>query len=310
MNVSPRSALLALPLMVSLAAFAQAPPSADTFTTTAEPGKNFGSAPLLVVEKGTTSYLKFNLGSLPANASVAKATLRLYVDAVEQPGTFDAYEIEHPWTEGGLTASNAPGLGPSATGGHPVNISGSTNNQFILLDITSVVKQWVSGAVPNNGLGLALTTTKGVFSFDSKEAVLTSHEPELIVTLSGPAGPQGPPGQTGTQGPQGLPGPPGAAGPQGPAGPAGPKGTLATELETDITRDIPNSVAASIAFGCPNAAFPILLSGGYNTDAVAVPSFQVYQNFPTGNQSWQVSVWNTSGNTYHLTVYALCGAIQ
>lgn len=316
MIASPRSVLLALPLMVSLATFAQAPPSADTFTFSAEPGKNFGTSPLLVVEKGATAYLKFNLGTLPTSASVAKATLRLYVDAVEQNGTFDAYEIENPWTEGGLTANNAPGLGPSATGGHPVNISGSSNNQFILLDITTLAQEWASGKTPNDGLALALTSSKGAFSFDSKEAVLTSHEPELIITLSGPAGPQGPPGQTGATGPQGiqgLPGPVGPigpAGPQGPAGPAGPKGTLAAQLETDVAHDVPSFTQVAISFGCSNPAFPVLLSGGYTTDAIAVPNFQVYQSFPVSNQAWQVGVWNTSSSTYHLTLYALCGAIQ
>jgi Collagen triple helix repeat (20 copies) len=347
-SVLSRSVLLLLPLIPSLAAFSQAPPSADTFTFSAEPGKNFGGSPLLVVQNGSTSYLQFNLGTLPQNATVAKATLRLYVDAVQQSGTFDAYEIENAWTEGGLTANNAPGLGPSATNGNPVNISASSNNQFILLDITALVQQWISGAVPNNGLGLALTSAKGLFSFDSKEAVQTSHEPELIVTLSGPAGPQGPQGQTGTQGSQGLPGPQGPAGPIGPAGPqglqglngaqgpqglpgpqglagplgpagpqgstgpqgpAGAKGTLATEVETDVTHDIPTSTAVAIAFGCPNPAFPTLLSGGYTTDAIAVPNFQVYENIPVSN-AWQVNVWNTSGTTYHLTVTTLCGAIQ
>jgi hypothetical protein len=74
--------------------------------------------------------------------------------------------------------------------------------------------------------------------------------------------------------------------------------------------DIPNDTAVAVAFGCPNPAFPTLLSGGYITDAVAQPNFQVYQNFPVTNSAWQVNVWNTSGQTFHLTIYTLCSAIQ
>jgi len=66
---------------VSVALLGQAPPSADTFVTSAFPKTNYGSSIILVVQSGATSYLRFNLDTLPTGASINKATLRLYVDA-------------------------------------------------------------------------------------------------------------------------------------------------------------------------------------------------------------------------------------
>lgn len=205
------------------AATAQAPPSADTFVSSNAPAKNFGSQPLLAVQSGTSSYVRFNLSGLPAGATVTTATVRLFVDAVSQAGSFDVYEIDQPWSENSLTFNSAPSLGVSASGGKPVTVSKSSLNQFVVVDITPLVQGWLSGTVPNNGLAIALAGgNAGSFGFDSKESEYTSHEPELEVTFSGVAGPAGP---QGPQGPAGAQGPVGPTGPQGSPGPAGSQGT-------------------------------------------------------------------------------------
>ena len=161
---------------------AQAPPSADAYVTTAMPSSNFGSGPILPVQAGTTSYVQLNLGAFPANAKIAKATLRLYVDAVTAPGTCDVYAVNGNWSEHGVTASNAPMLGTSATGGQSVAISKASVNQFVLVDITALVQGWLDGTVANNGVALALTSSSGSFAFDSKES--SGHHPELEVVLA------------------------------------------------------------------------------------------------------------------------------
>ena len=268
---------------------------------------------MLMVGTDAKAYLKFNLGTLPANASVNKANLRLYVDAFTQRGSFDAFEVDSPWTEIGLTAQNEPAPGPSATGGKPVTITAPNVTHFILLDITTLVQKWVSGATANNGVVLALTTAQGSFAFDSKESQLTSHEPELEISLNGPAGPQGPAGPAGATGLTGPAGPAGAIGPIGPVGPqgpAGPKGTLAVEAETGNTVSVPPDTAGAFIFACPNAALPTLLSGGYSTDAIGDPGFQVFESYPASTTTWEIGAWNTSANTYHITLYLVCGAIQ
>ncbi len=201
--------LVLLLILSSLALLAQAPPSGDAFVLSATPRTNYGGYPILAVQQGGNSYIQFNLSSLPANADISKATLRLYVDAVVHPGSFDVFEIDNAWSESTLSYNNAPARGSSATGGNATSITGSSANQFLLIDITPLVQQWASGSLPNHGIVLSLTTSSGAFSFDSKEAIVTSHQPELEITLAGGTGPQGPPGP---QGPQGVPG---AQGPQG-----------------------------------------------------------------------------------------------
>jgi hypothetical protein len=223
--------------MFSATTQAQAPPSADTFVSSATPKTNYGASPVLVVQSGTTTFIQFNLSALPAGASVNKATLRLYVDGVLMSGSFDVFPVNGAWAENTLTYNTPPPpLGSSATGNKPIAVASSSLNKFLLIDITPLVQGWVNGTIANNGVALALTTNNGIFSFDAKESLLTGNGPQLEIVLNGPAGPQGipgiagPTGATGPQGPQGNPGTPGSTGPtgaqgsQGPIGPVGPQG--------------------------------------------------------------------------------------
>ncbi|MGB7552890.1 MAG: DNRLRE domain-containing protein, partial [Candidatus Korobacteraceae bacterium] len=221
-----RFRLLGLCVLVCLVAgtfaFGQAPPLADVLTYSPTPNQNYGSYTSLFVQKGggaiSASYIKFNIATLPPGATVTKATLRLFVNQVAAPGSFDAYQLNTSWTESGLTYSNAPALGSSATGNHPVSLSSASVNQFILLDVTSLVEAWANGSLPNNGLALAMTTSSGAVALDSKESIYTSHQPELEIVLGGTQGPPGPPGPQGEQGPVGPIGPQGPQGQQGSAG--------------------------------------------------------------------------------------------
>lgn len=203
---------------------AQVPPSADSMTVSGRPAQNYGTSGILAVQSGVTSLIQFNLSAVPANVSLQKASLRLYVDAVESPGVFDVFPVTAGWTENQVNFQNAPALGASATGGHPVSVVRSSQNNFVLVDITALVQEWINGETPNNGIALALSGTAGSFSFDSKESLLTSHEPELELVLNTTPGPQGPQGIQGIQGPAGTQGVQGPAGPQGPAGATGPQG--------------------------------------------------------------------------------------
>ena len=79
---------------------------------------NFGKSGMLPVQPGTVSYIRVNLDVLPPNAAVAKATLRLYVNAEAAPVSFDVYEVDGDWAEDGVTYNSAPPIGASATGSH------------------------------------------------------------------------------------------------------------------------------------------------------------------------------------------------
>jgi trimeric autotransporter adhesin len=178
--------------LFSALAYSQAtPPSGDTMSYSGSPTENYGSYTSLFVQTGSVisnSYIQFNLATVPTGSTVTKATLRLFVNTVTTAGSFDVYQLNNSWTESTLTYDNAPPLGQSATGGNPTAFTSSSLNQFILINITSLVQQWVNGSLTNNGLALAITTSSGALAFDSKEATLTSHQPELEIVLASAGG--------------------------------------------------------------------------------------------------------------------------
>jgi hypothetical protein len=186
---------------------------------------NFGSAPTLLVQgPGPTAaqtYLRFDLTTLPAGtrgAGILRAQLRLWVSRVVRGGMLDVHSARSAWTEALLTGANAPGAGRDAGIGMP--IAPQDRSGFLMVDVTSVVREWLDGTLENHGFALSANAAGVSVEFDSKENTGTSHEPQLEIIL-GAVGPSGPPGPAGAQGP---PGPPGVAGPVGPPGPPGPAG--------------------------------------------------------------------------------------
>ena len=265
---------------------AQAPPSADTFVSSATPKINYGPAIALVVGQGSTSYVRFNLAGVPAGASISKATLRLYVDAVAKNGTFDVYRLNNSWAENTLTYNTPPPpLGASVTNGTGVFITSASWNQFLLIDITALAQGWVNGTIPNNGVALALTSgSNGSFSFDSKESLLTGDGPELEFALSGVAGSPGPQGPAGPQGWQGVAGAQGTAGSTGPQGPKGDIGAVGPQGAQGI-QGLPG------ANGLPGAQGPI---GPAGTQLVSIDALAGLPCAPSG-QKGTISVSYSNG---------------
>jgi len=226
--------VLLLGLFLGLAA-AQIPATDDSYTASSNPNSNYGSQSMLdVIGPGVNSYIRFDLTALPAKltgSNVSKATVRLNVNGVTTAGTFDVYEVTKSWTEGAITYSNAPPLGTKVNSA--VMIPTSKRN-FIDVDVTQAVQDWLNGVQGNYGIALVPSSGSSIsVSFDSKENTSTSHDPELTVSLisagpqgpAGPTGPTGPKGDTGTTGAQGPQGPQGATGAPGAQGPQGPQGT-------------------------------------------------------------------------------------
>ena len=203
----------------------------DTYTQTGTPNQNFGTNANLRVASGVNSYLRFDLSNLPPGTSandVAKVTLRLWVNTVTTPGSFDIRRITGVWNESTLTSNTAPSLGSLEISA--VTITAQDVDSFVTVDLTPLVKDWINGIVPNNGLAIVANAVNTNIRFDSKENGQTSHESRLEIRLKGPIGPTGATGATGPPGPEGPAGPPGpqgvegSQGPEGPTGPQGPTG--------------------------------------------------------------------------------------
>jgi hypothetical protein len=266
----------------------------DTYTDNQNAFQPMGANPAIQVGNAgghnQAGFVRFDLTPLPAGATVTQAFLRVFVNQVVNisgpAGTIDIFEVNGAWTEGTLTANNAPPMFPTPM--FTFSVAPSNAKGFMLIDVTQAVQDWQTGARPNNGLTLVPSNTStSTIGLNSKENKDTSQPMELLVTLAGtpgPTGPQGPIGITGPQGPQGpvgLTGPTGPQGPQGvtgatgatgPAGPQGPQGPTGT-------------VAAFAIYegnGPPTLAAP---QGTLYFDSAFAPYGQVYEYTGTGTST-------------------------
>ncbi len=194
----------------------------DAFVNSAHPSTNFGGLSNLYVDGGSTTLIQFDLSSLPAGtgaSQISKATLKLYLNRVNHSGAVTVLPITSTWSETSVNYSTIPALGSAIATFTP-----TTPQQFIVIDVTSLVQGWMT--TPSSNFGLALTSATGSYLFDSKENDESSHVAHLDITVvsQGPAGPAGATGAQGPQGIQGLQGPIGLAGATGATGPAGPQG--------------------------------------------------------------------------------------
>jgi hypothetical protein len=181
------ASLLSLILLACTAAYGQLTPLGDSYTNTAAATTNYGAKTLLDVESSQTTFIQFDLSSIPASytsADIAKATLKLYVNAVTTAGSFNVDYVNGAWTESKIDASNAPALGTTIAASVPLVTA--DKNQYILIDVTAAVQAWLSGTA-NDGIALVGNSPLNA-SFDSKESTSTSHAPELDIVYAGIAG--------------------------------------------------------------------------------------------------------------------------
>jgi hypothetical protein len=175
--------LLLLSFFLCAGAHAQITPLGDSYINTADPTTNYGSKTLLDVDGASqTTYIQFNLASIPTTASVSQATLKLYVNSVTTAGSFNVDYVNGAWSEGKIDSSNAPALGKAITS--DVSVTTADKNQYILVDVTSAVQAWLSGSETNNGLALVANSSFNA-TFDSKENTTTSHPAELDIAFAG-----------------------------------------------------------------------------------------------------------------------------
>ncbi|MFH1037934.1 MAG: DNRLRE domain-containing protein [PVC group bacterium] len=172
------------------------PASQDSFVRQRLSTTNYGSDPLLKVEKGSYSTMRtlisFDLSQVSSYSSagqIKSAELRLYEEGTVfdgQPLTIELYQVISPWQEQSVTWANQPGLASSPA--LNATITTSSNPKFgywHTLDITSLVKSWVSNNSPNHGVLLkaqgAENTIIGAKHFPSSESYHC--QPELKITF-------------------------------------------------------------------------------------------------------------------------------
>ena len=131
----------------------------DTHVNGIRPTKNYGSRQLLAVRPwgSTSGFLQFDVSSLVGRA-IASATLELDVAAIRRGagGAVELRVVETPWSEDTLTFDNQPALStPLAT----LPIFATDVGGTVSIGITSIVRGWADGSVPNYGLALTSSRT-------------------------------------------------------------------------------------------------------------------------------------------------------
>jgi hypothetical protein len=127
------------------------------------------------------------------------------------------------WNEETITFNSSPATALIEAEG--IAIGAAMKKHFLSIDLTQLLREWVTGDRPNYGVMLRSAGGANV-SFDSKESVAGGHEPviEIILVESGPQGPAGQQGEKGERGEQGVRGPVGESGQTGATGEMGPQG--------------------------------------------------------------------------------------
>jgi hypothetical protein len=142
----------------------------DAWTSTYAPWKrlNGGETHILRLSDVSTVFLKWDLSSLPGyyggnnstqtdngipiGFTIVKASLRLYIRDVLRPGSFDILIPNADWNEGGINATNQPGI----NSGYRccITIDESDENTEKVIDLTELVLSWYTGYMPNYGIML------------------------------------------------------------------------------------------------------------------------------------------------------------
>ncbi len=175
--------------------------SADTYIDDGASGINYGDSTSLVIDHSggdignVRALMQFDLGSIPAGATITSATLQL--EATSNTGAFDinVYEVTEAWVEGSGngTADAAswdarqPSVAWSTPGGtYDPTIIATLNTSLIgqhSWDITSLVTAWYGGSTVNNGIIIGSPDGGGdVVTYDSSEGATP---PTLVITYTG-----------------------------------------------------------------------------------------------------------------------------
>ncbi len=161
------------------------------------------------------TLLKVDLSGLPAKSDIKAARLKVFftrhVDVwdgtVQKDCALRAFEMKRPWGETGLGHANADYAqwfgkedkrnvlwqkplcdGTQDPGDRPVAqtaITTATNAQWLTLDLTALVRNWVSGKTPNHGILLTEQPNgTSLCSFISSESPDVPVRPGLVVVYS------------------------------------------------------------------------------------------------------------------------------
>lgn len=163
---------------------------ADAFTSSAQPGSNFGGDGRLFVGwrapyEATRSLIRFDMSDLSKKEAVTGATLRLYVreaGPLNDPGRdIVVRRVTADWSEGGVTWSGFPGVDDRRWASESLGTSGGWRDWGGLKDLVRRwrLPQWQRDHYSNHGVYIQGYEADGSYrAFDSREG---GNHPELRI---------------------------------------------------------------------------------------------------------------------------------
>lgn len=145
------------------------PAKQDTYVNSATPTTSYyNSVNLLIGSLGIPSpvtiyrsFLQFDLDSLPIEAEISEARLRLYIFRNDHPGigySYRTYQILRSWTEDAATWNNQPMVATTSTSSFLIDNQIAT---YIYWDLLPLVNKWQTGEFVNFGIALKEDTENG-----------------------------------------------------------------------------------------------------------------------------------------------------
>jgi hypothetical protein len=158
-------------------------PSDDTYIRADSPLSNFGNDTTLEVRPDNGAdhrgLLKFDLSSIPSNATITSATLYLYENDKKAGQTTYVYRVTSNWDEDTVSWI-------LLVGAFDNNISYFTflpnqSDCMLTMDIANLVQLWVNGTYPNYGLMLYSTGANSKVTYVTKEDGTANKRPKLNI---------------------------------------------------------------------------------------------------------------------------------
>ncbi|MGI9204362.1 MAG: DNRLRE domain-containing protein, partial [Woeseiaceae bacterium] len=161
-------------------------PIADTWLKEAAPNENHGSDKELSAKNKPTDNFRvlyqFDLSSIPANANITRAELRLRVTGEDDSGQqVNIHRVTDSWTENTANWTNTGNdFDPTISASFIPDDTG-----WVRVDISNLVQSWVCGESSNHGFMLIPTSADKESKYTSKEWDRGNRRPRLYVRTSG-----------------------------------------------------------------------------------------------------------------------------
>jgi len=170
----------------------------DSYIYSGSPNTNYGTAAILVVSRSSSvnsnrTLIEFDLSAVPTHQQIARATLKLYCTYIRNVDMeMQVWALDESWEETQVTWNSRYTGVPWTTAGGTFskmyarhNITDADLNNWVEMDITELVREWVSGERPNYGViiipnYLTAVTFPAGSNFQSEESVYYN-EPRIVV---------------------------------------------------------------------------------------------------------------------------------